>query len=464
MARYMPELNSTRAGGVGGAPARWGRAVVIGGGFAGLVTARVLADFFADVVILEQDEVDPDAGVHPHVPQGRHAHGLLARGGQILERYFPGLGAELEAAGAPVFDYGEGAHFLLPQGYARRARTGVRLQTVTRDALERALRRRVLSLPQVTQRDGVRCLGLTARSPGRVTGVLHGLRDEVDADFVVDASGRSSTLTEWLARLRVTVPPARVVKAKVSYTSVGFDRSADDADFLLTYQMTFAPDVPRGGVILAVEGNRWLCSLIGYDEHVPPTDPAGYLEFARSLKNTTLFELLERRRGQDAVRRYTNLTNEWNQFHRALDWPERLVAVGDSVCVLNPVYGQGLTLAAMHAELLHRMLSARASRGTRADGTGGLDGLSRAFHRELVRVIRPAWALSSGSDLMWNPRRAPLSVKITHWYNCRIFAAATRDDEVWARFARVVNMLAPPTTLFAPKILARTLLPRRRRG
>ncbi|WP_169739971.1 FAD-dependent oxidoreductase [Actinospica robiniae] len=436
---------------VSGARRRWGKAVVIGGGFAGLVTARVLTDFFVEVVILEQDELDENAGVHPDVPQGKHAHGMLARGGQILERLFPGLRAELEAAGAPVFDYGEYVHFLLPEGYAPRVHTGVPLQTFTRDELERVIRRRVRALPQITLVDGVRCLGLAAKADGHVTGVLHSLDDVVDAEFVVDASGRSSVLTEWLARLHVEVPPKRVVKARVSYTSVGFERSdRDEVDFTLAYQMTIAPDVARGGVVLAVENDRWLCSLVGYEENVPPVDDEGYLQFARGLDNTHLFKLLEHRRGQDGVRRYTHLNNEWRQFHRVRAWPERLVAVGDAVCVLNPVFGQGMTMSAVHAELLHEMLAARAEAG------GGLDGLGRSFQARLVRAIRPAWTLSSGSDLMWDSRhRPPASARVAHWYNRRLLAAAVREPEIWIRFVRVVNMIAPPATLFAPGVLAK---------
>lgn len=429
---------------------------MIGGGFAGLVTARVLADFFDEVLVLEQDELDWNSGVHPHVPQGKHGHGMLARGSLILERLFPGLRAELEAAGAPAFDYGEYVHFRLPEGYAPRVRTGVPLQTFTRDELERVIRNRVRVLPQVTLVGGVRCLGLAGkaagRSPGRVTGVLHGLDDVVDADFVVDASGRSSMLTDWLARLHVEVPPKRVVKTRVSYTSIGFERSdRDEVDFTLAYQMTMAPDVPRGGVVLAVENDRWLCSLIGYEQNVPPTDDEGFLQFARSLENTHLFKLLEHRRDPDAVRRYTHLNNEWRQFHRVRAWPDRLVAVGDAVCVLNPVFGQGMTMAAVHAELLHEMLAA-----ARAKAGGGLDGVGRAFQTRLVRVIRPAWTLSSGSDLMWGSRhRPPISARVAHWYNRRLLAAAVREPEVWIRFVRVVNMVASPATLFAPGMLAK---------
>jgi len=267
--------------------ARWGKALVIGGGYAGLVTARVLADHFDEVTILERDPVDETTGVHPHVPQGYHAHAMLAKGSEILETLFPGLRAELQDLGAPVFDYGERLSFLQPAGFAPRCRTGVRIQTFTRDELERSLRRRVLALPGITLLPAAWCEGLVTGRPGTVTQVTYrtsGSEEPTgqDADLVVDASGRSSGLERWLDGLGVPVPPKRVVKAKITYASTSFGRPAD-LDYDGAYQMTFAPGIPRGGVILGVEQGRWMCSLFGFEEQAPPVDEQGYLDFARSL-------------------------------------------------------------------------------------------------------------------------------------------------------------------------------------
>jgi 2-polyprenyl-6-methoxyphenol hydroxylase-like FAD-dependent oxidoreductase len=437
---------------------RWGTAVVIGGGYAGLVTARVLADFFDTVVVVEQDAVDGDTGVHPHVPQGYHAHAVLAKGAEVLEGLFPGLRAELQDAGAPVYDYGERISFLLPTGYAPRAPSGVQIQSLTRDGLERCLRRRVLALPQVRLRQSTRCVGVTCATPGRVTGVSLQAADgapgaaplDLAADLVVDASGRSSPLTGWLGQIGVHVPAKRVVRAKITYTSLAFDRpDRDSTDFDVAYQMTFAPDVARGGVLLGVEGGRWMCSLFGFDDQAPPTDDEGYLRFARSLGNPHLAEQLENRPGQEAVHRYTNMNNEWNQYHRAAHWPQRLIALGDAVCVFNPVYGQGLTVAALEADLLRAML--RRQRGR------GLDGLGSAYQRRAARLILPSWILSSNSDMMWHPGRRPLTARVAHWYNRHLFAVSVRDPDVWAAFALVINMKAPPTALFRPGVAAKVV-------
>ncbi|MFI0977740.1 FAD-dependent oxidoreductase [Streptomyces sp. NPDC021093] len=436
---------------------QWGRAVVVGGGYAGLVIARVLSDHFSEVVVLERDVVDENTGVHPHAPQGHHAHAMLAKGAEVLEKYFPGLRAELQEQGAPVYDYGQRISFLLPSGFAPRCRTGVLIQSFTRDELERRLRRRVLSLPGVKLLGGVRCEGLLMALPGRVTGVRYqadgaARPTELEADLVVDASGRSSALDSWLHELGMPVPDKRVVQAKITYTSMNFDRPAGDPpDFHVAYQMTFAPDIPRGGVVLGVERDRWTCSLFGFGDQLPPTDDKGYLDFAKGLDNPHLADQIERRTTQESVHRYTNVNSQWSPYHTCKEWPERLLAVGDSVCVFNPVYGQGLTVAALEADLLHRTLTRRRSRGQ------NLTGLSRTYQRGVARIVLAPWTLSSNSDLMWNPHRQPRSAKAAHWYNKRLLEVAVRDPRVWSRFVRVVNMVAPPALLFHPAVLVKVL-------
>ncbi|WP_159046371.1 FAD-dependent monooxygenase [Streptomyces sp. MMG1121] len=435
----------------------WGTAVVIGGSYAGLVTARVLSDFFAQVVLVERDAVDEDTGVHPGAPQGYHAHAMLAKGGEILERLFPGLREELRQAGAPVFDYGEGSDFLLPVGLAPRVRTGVRIQTFTRDELERRLRRKVLALPQVRLMPSTQGTGLLRDSSGRVSGVTcrsQGAEPfELAADLVVDASGRSSSLADWLAALGITVPPKRTVKAKVTYTSMTFDRP-DESDpghpgFQVAYQMLSAPRVRRGGVLFAVERNRWTCSLFGFEDQ-PPTDDEGYLAFAASLDIPHLAKQLSRRTVQEATHRYTNADNQWRPYHAVRDWPDRLIAVGDAVCVFNPVYAQGQTVAAMEAQLLQGMLE-------RHGASGHLDGLAGQFQKKLARLLLGPWALSTNADLMWNPDGRTLAARFAHWYNTRLFEVAVKDAAVWARFVRVVNMLASPAALFHPAVALKVL-------
>ncbi|MBC3841201.1 monooxygenase [Streptacidiphilus sp. 4-A2] len=397
-----------------------------------------------------------ETGVHPHSPQGYHAHALLARGAEVLELLFPGLRDELSGHGAPVYDYGERISFLLPDGFAPRHPAGVLIQSFTRDLLERTLRRRVLSLPQVRSVTPVRCEALLPGPGGRVGGVrCRDLGDEseteLEADLVVDASGRAGGFEDRLRAFGVRAPAPLTVDVRITYTTVGIPRP-EDPGFDIAYQMTMAPDRPTGGVILAVEHERWICSLVGYGEQGPPRDSAGYLGFAGSLSTPDLAGLLAKNLGEDGpVHRYTNVNSRWHQYHRARNWPERLLAVGDSVCVFNPVYGQGLTVAALEADLLRRELAGRRR------SAGGLDGLGRDYQGRVARLLRAPWALSSNSDLMWDGQDPSLATRIAHGYNRRLLAAAVHDPAVWTAFVRVVNMVASPATLFHPSVLARVL-------
>ncbi|OPC84102.1 hypothetical protein B4N89_27060 [Embleya scabrispora] len=429
----------------------WGRAVVIGGGYAGLLAARVLADHFDEVLVLERDVVDRTTGAHPSAPQSYHAHAMLARGAQALEVLFPGLRAELEQLGAPVYDYGERISFLLPTGYAVRATTGVRIQSFTRDELERRIRGRVLDLARVRLLDGARVRGLGRGADGRINSVRYrteqGGEQEATADLVVDASGRTTSIDDWLTEAGLPVSAKNTVKAKITYTTMVFDRTPEEKDYDVAYQMSFAPAVRRGGAMLAVEHGRWVCSLFGFEQQ-PPTDPDGFLDYARSLDNPRLAEQIARRSGHDELHRYTNPGSTWRLHHRNPGWPEGLIAIGDALCVFNPVYGQGLTVPAIQAEALGSLLRRRST------GTGPT-GLSREYLRAAAEIIKVPWSLSTTSDLMWSPSGQPPAARFAHWYNKQVFALARHDADVWTRFVKVANMTGPSSLLTHPTVLAK---------
>ncbi|AUG81468.1 hypothetical protein CFP65_6836 [Kitasatospora sp. MMS16-BH015] len=440
----------TRAPGGGGSG--WGRAVVIGGGFAGLLAGRALADHFTEVLVLERDVVGRETGAHPSAPQAYHAHAMLAKGAEVLEKLFPGLRTELEQLGAPVFDYGERISFLLPTGYAVRTGTGVLVQSFTRDELERRIRGRVLDLEPVRVVGGAGVLGLGRGPGGRIDRVRYRTEEdgeqEVTADLVVDASGRSTSIDAWLLGAGLPASAKNTVRAKITYTTMVFDRAAEEQEYDLAYQMTFAPSVRRGGAMLAVEHGRWVCSLFGFEQQ-PPTDPEGFLAYARSLDNPRLAEQIARRSSHEEVHRYTNPGSTWRQHHRNPRWPEGLIAIGDALCVFNPVYGQGLTVAAVEADALATLLRRRRS------DTTGLTGLSREYLRTAAAIIKVPWSLSTTSDLMWSPAGRSAAARFAHWYNRQVFALARHDPDVWTRFVKVANMTAPSSLLMHPSVLAK---------
>src|SRR5262249_55817931 len=181
-------------------------AIVIGGSMAGLLAARVLSAHFGRVTLLERD-LFPALGENRRgVPQGRHTHGLLAGGKQVLDRLFPGLGSELVEAGAISGDIAGDVRWFFEGGCLHRERHGLDGLLMSRPFLEANVRRRVMALPNVKVRDGVEADGVTATADrSRITGVRCG-SETISANLIVDTMGRGSKSSKWLDELGYPQP------------------------------------------------------------------------------------------------------------------------------------------------------------------------------------------------------------------------------------------------------------------
>lgn len=439
--------------------------MVVGGAHAGLLAAHTLAEHFAQVTVCERDLLDEDTEFHPGVPQARHPHVVLAGGAELLEARFPGLRAELAALGAPVYDFGLGLRARLPNG--RRlpiSALGIEMQNVSRATLERAIRRRVLAHSRITLRAGFVVEGLNLdRATGTVTGVVgrqraaasapgcvreSGAREHLSADLVVEASGRAAKLVSWLAEIGWERPEIVEIDGRISYAS-RFLRLPDGycVDWCLATRLTYAPTVSRGGVALKVDGGRWLITLIGAGGQVPPTDEAGFVDYAASLDLEEIPAAITAGRPLTPTYRFARMANRWVCYHRLRHWPQRLIAIGDAVCVFNPVYGQGLTVAAQQAQLLNKLLH----------DTGTLTGVAQRFQRQLAGLIRLPWWMATSSDLAWDPASLNRSTRVVRWYLHHLLDLTSTDTQVATDFFRVQNMISDPTMLVSPHMVAKVL-------
>ncbi|MGW1836126.1 FAD-dependent oxidoreductase [Streptomyces sp. BBFR2] len=438
---------------------RWGRAVVVGSSIAGLLVARVLSEHFREVVLVERDRLPDGDERRPGTPQARHVHGLLARGAGCLEEFFPGLGEELSAAGAPRIDHGLGARTQVVAGTFPATETGITVQTVHRDTLEAAVRRRVTALEQITVLDGTRVEGLLWDAAGRrVTGVrLTAATAERQAraegaDLVVDASGRFSQLPEWLEQAGYPSPSRTVVDPHLAYVSrlIAVPRPFEGIHGF--QQMCQAPDQPGGAYAADVGNGRWLVTLFGAGNQHPPTDEAGWNEFAAGLGNKHLDILLKNATPLAPLHQFKQTRNQRYDYAALRRWPDRLLAVGDSVCAFNPVFGQGMDIAVREAVELGRELTKCRE----------LNGTTRRLQRRIARLTRIPWAMSTSEDWMWHyavqGRRAPLPLRAVAWYKARLLRLAVHDPAVVRVFVRVFHRLASPVALAHPSILAKVLL------
>lgn len=482
-------------------------AVVIGSGIAGLLAARVLAEHFDRITVVERDRPPPGPEFRPGVPQARHVHALLVRGRILLERLFPGFGAELAAAGAERLEWPADIVWYGPFGWGGRERLGLVTYSCGRELLESVVRRRLAGDPRVVFLDGYQVAELVADVRGEVDGVVlrsHGDRAPAGtpssgapavtgspplvvragagsspailragagssppilrAELVVDASGRDSRAPRWLQSLGFSPPAETVVNAFLGYASRYYHRTpGEDPPWRSAIVQRARPRGTRSGVLAPLEGDRWILTLAGAARDYPPTDEEGFLDFARTLPHPILYDTVRDLAPASPIWGYRRTENRLRHYERLARRPERFVVLGDAACAFNPAYGQGMTVAAIHAATLHRCL--RAQRAARPDGI--LVGFADRFQRELARDLRVPWLMATGEDFRHpateGPRPGRLS-RVTQRYLDLVIERANSDAVVQHAFLEVVHLLRRPTALFRPEIALRVLGPWERRA
>jgi 2-polyprenyl-6-methoxyphenol hydroxylase-like FAD-dependent oxidoreductase len=442
-------------------PDRRGRAVVIGGGMAGLLTAAALHEHFDDVTVVERDRLPDRPASRRGTPHDRHLHTYWMAGLNAVEQLLPGFRAALADAGAQPVRLPTDIRWLTPAGaWVHRFDEAARLLSASRSLLEWTVRRRVEPLDRLTILENHDMTGLRSDPAGHVNGLATrprgATRDtELPADLVVDASGRGSRLPGWLRALGRTQPTETTVDAFLGYATRYYVLPADPGrDWKALYIQPAPPEHTRGGVMFPIEDGRWVVTLVGGGRDYPPTDEAGFLAFARSLRSRELSDAIAAARPVSPVWGYRRTANHRRHYERLRDMPGRLLAVGDSLCAFNPVYGQGMTVAALQAHRLDLML--RGHRGR------DLVRFTRGAQRAMSTVADDAWLVSTGEDLRYpstEGARITLATRISHRYMDRVIRAVAHDREVNAAFLRVLNLIDAPRALFRPGTMIRTLRP-----
>jgi 2-polyprenyl-6-methoxyphenol hydroxylase-like FAD-dependent oxidoreductase len=442
-------------------------AVVLGGSLAGLLAARVLADHFEHVTLIERDIYPDTPETRRGIPQANHVHGLLLRGRQVLEELFPGLQDEMIAEGAPLLDMANDISWFTRAGWGIRFPSDFKVLAFTRPLLDFHVRRRISENPKVEIMDNTEVLRLLPDLVGNgVSGVLvcpraadgdRRVAKSISADLVVDATGRASRAPRWLTELGYEAPEETVVNAHLGYASRLYRIPENfNGDWTCAYVQPAPPERKRGAILFRVEGNRWLVTLIGGGREYPPSDDAGFLEFARSLPVSTIYDAIRSAQPITPIKTHRATENRLRRFDRAKQLPENFLLLGDAVCAFNPVYGQGMTIASLGALTLRNCL--RHQERLHADGS--FTGLSRRFQKQLAIVNKAPWLLATGEDYRYRETDGgspTLMTKFMHRYMEHVLELSTRVIAVRKVLMEVFNILAPPTTLFQTRVLFRVL-------
>ncbi|MFV2178821.1 FAD-dependent oxidoreductase [Actinomadura sp. LOL_016] len=427
------------------------RAVVLGGSMAGTLAARVLSEFYGEVLVVERDAVLGVRTPRRGAPHTVHAHGLHARGHLIVEELYPGLTDELRADGVPTGDIA-GMRWYFNARRIMPADTGLVSLTAPRPVLEAHVRARTAALPGVTYLERHSIIGLlTTADRTRVTGVRVERRDEpgeieLEADVVVDATGRGSRTPAWLEELGYRRPEEERVKVGLAYTTRHYRTRPEWFDGVQSINPVASPAHPRGAFFGQVGPDTCILSLTGILGDHPPTDPEAFLEFARTLPVPDVYEAVRDGEPLDDPVSFRFPASVRRRYERLDRFPDRLLVLGDAVCSFNPVYGQGMSVAAIEAMELRRHLRQGAPRPAE-------------YLTAVARAVDAPWEVSAGGDLDFPGVEGPrtLKVRAANAYMARLQYAATKDPKVTEGFMRVAGLMDPPTALMRPGMAARVL-------
>lgn len=434
-------------------------ALVIGGSMGGLLAARVLSDYFEQVTIVDRDIFPTTPDHRKGVPQSHHAHALLPVGQYIVNQLFPGIIDDLRADGALPVSNVVPLVLVSPAGKLPAIKLPGEFIAFSRYLLEWHVRDRLSQRPEIRIVPNTEVIGLLSTPDhGCVTGVQVRERGQVDhtemlnADLVVDATGRHSQASQWLVELGYEAVSEEIINSGLGYASRFYARPEN---FPNEWQGIIIngrpPDNARAGLILPIEKGCWHVSLGGFAGHFPPTDEEGFLQWARDLPDPSIYEALRVAQPLTPIRGYRTPENRLRHFEHLQRWPAGLMITGDAVCAFNPIYGQGMTVSALDAMTLNRCLQEQQQ--------SPRTNFEQHFQQELSTTVADAWLISMSEDLRWpgvtlRGARPRPGLKLLHRYMDLVLYSAVEDMQITQEYMDVIWMVNSPRSLARPHMLA----------
>lgn len=441
-------------------------AVVIGGGMAGLFAGRILAAYVDHVTIIERDHYPDTPSNRKSVPQALHLHNMVNQGWAIMEQMYPGLGSELVNAGAVTINWPADLMWLGRTGWSPRFDAGIRTYSCKRPMLEWHIQRRMAQSSRVTFLEGYTATELLWSADARsVQGVRIKPYDgeaphadapttDITADIVVDAGGRLSQTPRWLAEKGYATPREEAVKAYVGYSTRYYRLKPGDEgpDWKVLLEQSRPPHLNRAAGLFRVENGEWVLTLVGMgtNDH-PPTDEEGFQQFMQTLPSPALYDFIQTLEPSSPIYSYRVPQNRLLHYEELRRWPERLLVLGDAVCLFNPVYGHGISVIAQSIVALEQCLYEQS----RSRTNGSLNGLGQRFQQRLAKVLNDPWMFTVGEDLRYPTTeggKRDIFTQMLHFYIDGVMMYALQSPSAHRTLIQVMHLVKPPTAFLRPDI------------
>jgi 2-polyprenyl-6-methoxyphenol hydroxylase-like FAD-dependent oxidoreductase len=438
------------------------KALVIGGSIAGLLAARILSEFYEEVLIIEKDKKNEKDLARTGVPQGSHGHALLKSGEEILNELFPGIVDELIADGSVKSDFTSELAWNHHGSWKMKYHAGVSIIQQSRPFLEWHIQRKLEMIPNISFLYGTKAIKLLIDSDStEVTGIeiqKDGSTATYKVDFVVDATGAGSTTSNWLQQLGFNPPEKTEAKVNLFYASRIYSTlssTTKEWNNLLVYPNP--PSQNRGGSISPIENQRWMVTLLGYGVDSPPRNGDEFLQYSKSLEHLDVYEAIKNARPETDVSLYRFPALRRFHYEKLKRFPNRLVVIGDAFCRIDPVFGQGMSIAALEAIALKKELQ-------KALQKNNLSQISLNTHRSFSKIIDVPWLIALTEDFRFSHTvgTKPFGLPLLKWYVKRVILACENNQHVYGRLINVLQLKAHPVSLFNPSTLKAVLFPNKR--
>ncbi|WP_259417706.1 FAD-dependent oxidoreductase [Bacillus toyonensis] len=437
------------------------KAIVIGGSMAGKFAAKALSTSFKEVIILEVGDKWDGKALRKRVPQSDHPHVLLKGGEKAIEELFPTITNELIEAGSIINNFTRDLKWHQFGLWKQPFIGEVHMIQQSRPLLEWHIQKRIDQISNITITYKTLVNGLLVDGKlNKVCGVKvkyleTGMQEEVHADIVVDASGFGSKSMEWLREYEIEIQEEKV-RIDLFYATRMFQlKENEELDCCNMLMSPSFPENPYGVLIQTIEDNRYFVTFSGYaNETAPQTDDEFY-DFAEKLSIPNVTEFLNKAEGITDIKTYKIPYQVRRRFDLVNNVPEGLLVVGDAQCRFDPVFGQGVSVAAMEAHQLQLLLQSRKQ----LDKT-----FTQQFYKKTADIIETPWDMTT-TEISRHPqlkRELTTKQKFQLWYTKQIYRLSASDSDVYIRLVRVMNLIRSPFHLFHPKVLLAVLLNRKK--
>ncbi|NNC37658.1 MAG: hypothetical protein EX271_08205 [Acidimicrobiales bacterium] len=428
------------------------RALVAGAGIAGLAAAAALSPYFREVIVFEKDALADEPQVRMGAVQGGHIHTMLRGGEAGLEVLLPGIRQQFLDNGAVELDMGGDYRGHDGGEWREQAFLDMPILMMSRPGYEQVIRNRVTALSNVEIRSGCRVSEILYQNGAAISvRFLNGEDEAVETGaLIVDARGRGSLLPVELEKAGFAKVPETTLGIVMTYVSGRFKQGPDCENPNLAMLVRPTAPEPRYGILCPIEGGDWMVTLGGRADTVPPTDYEGFCDYARQLAVPDFYNVFKDCELVGPLRRYKKPTADWRHYDRMENFPARLIPLGDTITSINPTFGQGMTLAVLHALALKAALDAF-----------DIDepAFANVYFEGAMKVSGAAWQMAGASDLEYDfvTGERPQGFEQMQQFSKGLKLLANNDKDVLRTLMEVFHMERPAADLRSPELAARVM-------